>query len=92
MGRRKDPRLQEPIRLSVCLLPMVKEKDYQRPFKEFVKLLQILYNNCFLLEGELLSQKKKSIFQTISEQMPEVVATMAIHRLSRFLCNYYGKR
>ena len=71
----------------------VKEKDYQMTIQRICQIIADLYNNCrFLLEGELLSPEEKKYFQTISEQMPEVVATMAIHRLSRFLCNYYGKK
>ena len=71
----------------------VKEKDYQTTIQRICQIIADLYNNCrFLLEGELLSPEEKKYFQTISEQMPEVVATMAIHRLSRFLCNYYGKK
>ena len=71
----------------------VKEKDYETTIQRICQIIADLYNNCrFLLEGELLSPEEKKYFQTISEQMPEVVATMAIHRLSRFLCNYYGKK
>lgn len=52
-----------------------------------------LYNDSrFLLEGDLLSEEEKEYFRGISMNMPEVTATMAIHRLSKFLYQYYGKK
>lgn len=52
-----------------------------------------LYNDSrFLLEEDLLSEEEKEYFRGISMDMPEVVATMALHRLSKFLFQYYGKK
>lgn len=36
--------------------------------------------------------RKKKYFLSIDTNMDEVIATMAIHRMSDFLCRYYGKR
>lgn len=52
-----------------------------------------LYNDSrFLLEEDLLSEEEKEYFRGISMNMPEVAATIAIHRLSKFLYQHYGKK
>lgn len=70
----------------------VKEKDYTSAVKRICQLLTDLYHrNDFLLEGELLSEKEKAEYDNVSMDMPEVVASMAIHKMSEYLSRYYGK-
>lgn len=71
----------------------VKEKDYVTTIQRISQIVTELYNDSrFLLEGDLLSEEEKEYFHGISMNMPEVTATMAIHRLSKFLYQYYGKK
>ncbi len=71
----------------------VKEKDYKATVHRICQIITDLYNdNRFLLEQDLLSKEERSYFQKISAHMPEVEATIALHRLSRFLYYYYGRK
>ena len=71
----------------------VKERDYKSAVQKISLVLTELYNDRrFLLEGDLMSKEEKAYFESISMNMPEVVATAAIHRLSKFLYRYYGKK
>ncbi len=71
----------------------VKERDYASTVQKICQVIVELYNdNRFLLEGDLLSEEEEGFFRSISTDMPEVTATAAIHRMSKFLCGYYGKK
>lgn len=71
----------------------VKEKSYKDTIQRICQILTDLYHDYrFLLNKNLLSQDEAQYFQTISETMPEVTASMALHRLSRFLYACYGKK
>ena len=71
----------------------VKEKDYATTVRRICQIVTDLYDDYrFLLEGDVLSEEEKRYFKSISESMPEVTVTMAIHRLSRFLHAWYGKK
>ena len=71
----------------------VKEQDYESTILRINQLLTDLYrNNMFLLQDDLLSHEEKEEYNGVSMNMPEVVATMAIHKLSEYLYRYYGKK
>lgn len=71
----------------------VKERDYHSTVLRICQILTDLYRrNVFLLEGDLLSEQEKKEYLSISMNMPEVVATMAIHRMAEYLFRYYGKK
>lgn len=71
----------------------VKETNYERTRKRIGQIIEELYSqNRFLLEGTLLSEEEKQEFRSISMNMEEVTATMAIYRLSGYLNRYYGKK
>ena len=71
----------------------IKEKDYESTKVIISQLITDLYNkNVFLLESDLLTDADKTFFRSVCSDMPEVTATMAIHKLSDFLCRYYGKK
>ncbi len=71
----------------------VKELDYASTVRRMNQILSDLYYDySFLAESDCLLPDEKAYFHSISEDMPEVTATMAIHRLSRFLYKFYGKK
>ena len=71
----------------------VKESNYDMTKQRIGQILVALYNkHHFLLEGDLLTGEEKEYFLSVGTNMDEVTATMAIHRMSDFLCRYYGKK
>ena len=71
----------------------VKEKDYESTILRINQILtDLYYENSFLLESDRLLPEEKEDFRQISNEMSEVTATMALHRLSRYLHKHYGKR
>ena len=71
----------------------VKERDYQSSVLRICQLITDLYRrNGFLLESQVLSEEEKAEYRKINLNMPEVVATMAIHKLSEYLYRYYGRK
>ena len=50
----------------------------------------IKYN--FLRDSDVLTDKDREYFDRVSTEMRETVATSALHRLSDYLCRYYGKK
>ena len=44
------------------------------------------------MEGELLNESEKKNFSQISEDMDDATAILAIHRMSKYLYCYYGKK
>ena len=71
----------------------VKEKDYTSTVQRICQILtDLYYDYSFLLESDCLLPGEKQYFQSISEDMPEVTATLSLHRLSKFLYKYYKKK
>lgn len=71
----------------------IKERDYISTKERICQIIMDLYmQNRFLLEGSLLADKEKQFFESISSDMPEVVATISLHKLADFLYRYYGKK
>ncbi len=71
----------------------VKNADYQSAVTRICQLLTDLYRrNRFLLKGDLLSEKEKEEYENISKDMPEVVAAMAIYKMSEYLFCCYGRK
>ncbi len=71
----------------------VKERNYETTVQRICQIVTELYNdNRFLLDGDLLSEEEKAYFRSFSMDMQDVVATMSVHRLSKFLSQYYGKK
>lgn len=70
----------------------VKEKNYESAVRRICQIIADLYNDFrFILESNLLSEEEKKYFGSITSDMSEVTATLAIHRLSKFLHYYYQK-
>lgn len=66
---------------------------YKSSVQRICQLLEELYRrNSFLLTGDLLSEEEKADYRKVTMDMPEVVAGMAIYRMSEYLFRYYGKK
>ena len=71
----------------------VKERDYELTVQRINQILtDLYYENSFLLGSDRLLPEEKEDFRQVSMGMPEVTATMAIHRLSKYLYKHYNKR
>ncbi len=71
----------------------IKETTFEQMKFRVCQLLKMLYMNYeFLLESDKISETEKRIFQTLKEEMNDTEAVMAVHYLSKWLYQYYGKR
>lgn len=71
----------------------VKEATCREMKQRICQLLTEQYNrNCFLLESGSLTQEEKNFFLSVSMDMPDVVATLSLYRLTDFLARYYKKK
>lgn len=71
----------------------VKEKNYRNAVLRMGQIVTDVYRkNAFLLQGDALSEEEKTEYRKVCMDMPEVVATMAIHKLAGYLWKYYGKK
>ena len=71
----------------------VKERNYEMTKQRISQILTDLYNkNYFLLETGLLTEEEQKYFRSISMDMAEVSATIAIHKMADFLSRYYRKK
>ena len=71
----------------------IKDSNYETVRRKICQILTNLYSDCrFLLETELLDEKEKSFFASVSIDMDDVTATLALHQLSGYLSRYYGKK
>ena len=52
-----------------------------------------LYNkHIFLQDGDLLTEEEKIFFKSVTMNMDETIAALAIHKMSDFLSRYYEKK
>ena len=74
----------------------IKETSYQGTKRRIGQLISDLYSNYRILfdSEELEDTEKDYIHEVIKYQynMPDDIATMAIHKLSNFLFRHYGKK
>lgn len=71
----------------------VKERDFETAKIRIKQLITELYEkNHFLLESGLLTDSEQEFFKSVRIDMPDVVATIAIYKLSDYLCRYYGRK
>lgn len=74
----------------------IKEMNYQSTKERVCQLISDLYSNYRVLLGseQLDDTEKDYIREVIKYQchMPENIATMAIHKLSKYLFRHYGKK
>ena len=71
----------------------VKETNYRATVQRIAQIVTELYNeNHFLMKEDLLTEEEKAYIGSVCMDMPEVSVTMAIHRMSKFMYQYYGKK
>ena len=71
----------------------MKEENCWQVKKKICQLIADLYSeNYFLLESGLLRDEERKFFLDVSKDMPDVVATLAIYKLSDFLSRYYKRK
>lgn len=71
----------------------IKETSYKEARKKICYIIEEQYEKCrFLLEGDLLSDREKDFYYSISANMEEYVATSSLRTLSNYLSRYYGKK
>lgn len=73
----------------------IKEKDFQSTKSRINQVISSTYSKfSFLLESPSLSEYDKKYVKDMIEQetdMPDIVLTMSLHKLSNFLYKHYGK-
>ena len=71
----------------------VKEASFPEARKKICYIIETLYNQYdFLLDGDLLNDKEKKFFHSVSAGMEDYIATSALGTLSEYLCRYYWKK
>ncbi len=71
----------------------VKEGGFFQARRKISQILTNLYSkNRFLMDYGGLDDKEKLFFQSVSADMDDMTATMALHQLSLYLSRYYGKK
>lgn len=71
----------------------VKDVSYDMARRKICLLLSNLYSQYqFLVNEGDLDEKEKAFFHSVTVNMDDVAASMAIHELCRYLCRYYGKK
>lgn len=71
----------------------VKANNYERMYEGVCQALTDLYGeHRYLLESDSLSEEGRNYFRSVSDDMSESTAVIAIHRLSKFLHDHYGKK
>ncbi len=71
----------------------IKNAKYQVIRKRICQILTGLYSeHRFLMEGDLLDEKEKSFFESVSVDMDDATATYALHELSSYLSRFYKKK
>ena len=71
----------------------VKERNYQDAKERICQLITELYIKYhFLRECDWMTEADQEFFDSVRMDMPEVVATLAIYKLSGYLYRYYGKK
>ncbi len=71
----------------------IKEQNYHMARRKICQILSGLYSRyCFLLNEDILDNKEKKFFESVSADMADVEATLAIQQMSLYLSRYYGKK
>lgn len=71
----------------------VKTNTYENARRQICSLIASLYDeNMYLLNGDTLNEREKKRFQTVTPEMNDADAVMALQNLCLFLSKYYGKK
>ncbi len=70
----------------------VKEQRYETARRKICQIFSNLYSQYdFLLKGNLLNEKEKRFFDSVTVDMDDVTATLSLYQLSLYLSRYYEK-
>ncbi len=70
----------------------VKEQRYETARRKICQIFSNLYSQYdFLLQGNLLNEKEKRFFDSVTVDMDDVTATLSLYQLSLYLSRYYEK-
>lgn len=70
----------------------IKDNTFEKTRCKICRILAELYDdNHILIEGDLLTEQEKQYFSSISMNMDDVTASMALNALCKYLSRYYGK-
>ena len=71
----------------------VKETCFENTRKKICQIITNLYNKYdFLLDSSLLNDKEKELYQKVSAEMEDYIASESLKLLSDFLMRFYGKK
>ena len=71
----------------------VKEDSFVNARKKICQLITNLYNKYdFLLKGEVLNTREKDVFQKVSAEMEDYIASDSLKNMSEYLFRYYRKK
>lgn len=71
----------------------IKEKNFANTYAKICQLIAEIYSQYhYLLDCTFMTEEDKKFFKLVSLDMKEVIASMALYKLSDFLYRYYGKR
>jgi len=71
----------------------VKGASFQDVRKEICQIILEIYNQFyFLLDSGKLNENEKRLFNKVSDEMEDHIASNALNLLSNFLMRYYGKK
>lgn len=71
----------------------VKETSCEGARRSIKQIITTLYiENSFLTESGILKEKEKEFFDSVSWNMDDATASIALHNLCGFLYRYYGKK
>ena len=71
----------------------VKATNYADVRKQIFQIIEELYtNNTFLLESDNIKETDKEYFRRVSYRMDDTDAAVALHKLSKLMYLYYGKK
>ena len=70
----------------------VKETNFEAARKRIYQLLVNIYvQHSYLRDSEVLTDRDREYFDSVTMQMDDTVATLSLYQLSNFLQRYYGK-
>ena len=71
----------------------VKETDYESTKRRIIEILKAQFENfSFLAQSDKLSENEQEYVKRMAKEMDAFEAGTSLHKLSDYLCRYYGKK
>ena len=71
----------------------VKETDYESTKRRIIEILKAKFENfSFLAQSDKLSENEQKYVKRMAKEMDAFEAGTSLHKLSEYLCKYYGKK